>query len=1636
MKLNLFIATLFITSIFANVPDILKDVHSVIDDENDEFQSETVFKRDATLAAEYWNEAPEPSNGAVEIESSRGKLHVVTGSFDPLVESPLIPANLQNTALPGENQIYIVQLSVNNAEIMYELSNTYQLELLDVLPDTSWVVRLPANAAEVLSNLKGEDFVRWVGPQHPVWKLNSYWLDQMSEMSTGMELTFIPTPDLTENELLELRTDISTLKTNSITCDIWFCQVKFSEESITSEVISWLAHDERVLYLGRSMQLELTNYYAADASGINSAKLWDGGLDGSGEIASISDTGLDSDHGDFGNRVISIHSNFGLDTSTADVNSGHGTHVAATLLGDGSGDINAQGIAPAALLHMYQLEADLYGIMGRVGSIYDMLEDAHTFGARLHSTSWVDSSGIGEYTSDSRSMDEFLNDYPDFVGVVSVGNNASGTASTVAPPSTAKNTLSVGSSTSGSPGTPSTGSVDSNSSIGPTLDGRIKPDLVAPGVSVCSAKAQEAVQTVGVSCSSATFSDGTEKYMALTGASQATPVVSGAALLVRQFMREENSIVAESDLVRAILINGATDLGTPDIPNEFEGWGQLNLEQSLNPKYQGTNLNMWYDSSRNLEPGKSLLYTYEFDISNGLDITLVWNDLAGSAIASSTAPRLVNNLNLRLIAPDGTEFYGNVFSNGYSVIGGTNDDLNNVERIKLSPGQLPSSGLWTVEVSHAGGAVQDFAIVISSGGVSSPQPDLVVDSGSIWASTSSPLVNENLLIRASWFNQGTAPTGSYKVSLKDTTTGVELKNITMNQLGGGDFDTFQITHSFSQTGTHNLKLELDIMDQISEINDANNGVDNNIFEMSINIAAEGIRIVPLASDGTVPTSSEEINSASQRDMDPLNETQKTFDINLQHEGTSSETIQFTVTPVYKFDPLQPNMLLPTDDTWSYSVNDTGPYVMPPAGTEGSIKKLSITLSNLDADLESGSIASAGIVVVDVTARYQNDPLVRYSVRLRVDIDRVDDVEVLLAGSATAQPNNWAAFTYSVMNTGNAPATFKLECNSQNNWRIKVGDSISNSVTFEPRNQGEPNQETISVKVPPVIDGSPKSGDTDIVSCQVSSLESPTLTYTEQITVEVEPLTDFNVDITDQYGDLFGLSSVAPDRLVNNGDRFNISVNITNVGNVDVELDVDVRQSNNDWWMNLQYGDVTDSNSIVIDLKSSQTETLLLDISVPLVAEMGTLNEYTFTVSNGRDLIKTNITKFRLGEILDLRIENPSDSNANVILGEGGLFELDVQNHGNTDVNIEWTLQNYPASWNVTFYSNPPFYMTMQTELSMELYVSVPAGTVSGLAGEVEIQALVEAPSGLNETFNLTLPIYVEKTCWLVFDSDKKSLLELERGAEFTGMISIRNDGNADCSAGLTTELPSGWTIGFGGVSEITLEAGGLIEIGYILVPGDDAENGLRELDIAVVNDVKEVDGVAVSIFSDGITIKISATSSKQSGGLLGSLSPITSIVVFFAIILTIVIAILFIRRSGLGLNINDSNMEGMDTITSMSDIESRRDMAMSIGKQEEDQVSGSVSASEIAAALHQSTSVLPGMQSPKLDPPSSPPPLGKVPKGLPPALPNNAPPQSPPPLEAFASNAVPPVPATGLPPGWTIEQWKHYGNTWLEQQNK
>ena len=186
-------------------------------------------------------------------------------------------------------------------------------------------------------------------------------------------------------------------------CSIDMCEAAY-EFGITSAQLRYVASHEHILFVQRAYDLSLHNNLAATEVGAVAVRATSSlGLDGSGETIAVMDTGIDNDHPDLLGRVAAINTQFGLDPSPVDSNSGHGTHVVMTVLGDGSGDSSTMGVAPSANLVMYALEHDPTGYFGRQGSIYDLLSDAELKTARIAVNAWGSNGNYGclLYTSPS-----------------------------------------------------------------------------------------------------------------------------------------------------------------------------------------------------------------------------------------------------------------------------------------------------------------------------------------------------------------------------------------------------------------------------------------------------------------------------------------------------------------------------------------------------------------------------------------------------------------------------------------------------------------------------------------------------------------------------------------------------------------------------------------------------------------------------------------------------------------------------------------------------------------------------------------------------------------------------------------------------------------------------------------------------------------------------------------------------------------------------------------------------------------------------------------------------------------------------------------------------------------------------------
>jgi hypothetical protein len=508
--------------------------------------------------------------------------------------------------------------------------------------------------------------------------------------------------------------------------------------------------DGRVVFAdvqpGARLQNELSATLCQGGDFLHSP-VFDQGLLGQGQIIGLMDTGIDADscffddpdHGlpvtngrtetdvDLGHRKI-LAVDFWWNQDWPDPgefdwdSQGHGTHTAGSAAGDADGwgsHEGNDGMAPAAKLVIqdggYGVDdcADLPGLGCPVRPLEPMLEQAWAQGARIHSNSWGDveeSWPLNRYTEPTADIDRFVWSHPQMVVIAAAGNSGSGD-DTVISPSTGKNVVSVGAlrPVEISPLCPAP-----FSSRGWTHDGRIKPDVMAPGSGVMSA--DNSFRVPSPNCG----------VVPKSGTSMAAPTVAGLAALVRQYFMEgfhvfgrrspNRGFEPSAALVKAVLVASAVDLTTlgctsiDPIPSRDQGWGLVQLDRAL--WFEGERRRLWVFDQLEAFDADDESFSVALDVRElaGLKVVLAWTDLPSTSTAEIN---LVNDLDLELEGPDGI-FRGNAMVGGRSIPEGSPDRLNTVEVVLLPEAE---GGRWVVTVrSHTiVTSPQGFALVILGG---------------------------------------------------------------------------------------------------------------------------------------------------------------------------------------------------------------------------------------------------------------------------------------------------------------------------------------------------------------------------------------------------------------------------------------------------------------------------------------------------------------------------------------------------------------------------------------------------------------------------------------------------------------------------------------------------------------------------------------------------------------------------------------------------------------------------------------------------------------------------------------------------------------------------------------------------------
>ncbi|CAH0513251.1 unnamed protein product [Peronospora belbahrii] len=503
--------------------------------------------------------------------------------------------------------------------------------------------------------------------------------------------------------------------------------------------------------------------YVQDLMGVNIMQ--EHNITGNSIIVGITDTGLYIDHDQFDQesrsmyddedmtaRKVVYYQTFANNVDEAeDVTCGHGTHVSGILAGSSYSRANADlGIASSARIAFMDIgkqDAMCAGTSGcevsleTPGEVANLMKAQVDTGAKIFSFSW--GTGANDYNTQTEQVDEYIYNNPNILIIVAAGNSGELGAHTISSPSGAKNVVSVGASLNAEASFSATpcqkvlneNTVASFSSIGPTLDGRQKPDLVAPGMTIISSQSETPGSTVKSSA-----------VCPLQGTSQATPVIAGMAVLIYEWLRDgwwKNGVAdptygmdtIPASLIKALLLHSGESMSRRLIepstgvtscvaledaavtlksyPDYNQGYGKptmLNLVSFLDTSSasssSSTSSNTIYffpNSSAGSEPsvieGSEVTFHFMLTTDVNLRVTLVWTDPPAS-VGSKSA--LQNDLDLTLKVANTTTLFYPLSGNG------SRDSVNNVEMIEVFYDDALEA------VTKAGMTVKDGSIYVQA----------------------------------------------------------------------------------------------------------------------------------------------------------------------------------------------------------------------------------------------------------------------------------------------------------------------------------------------------------------------------------------------------------------------------------------------------------------------------------------------------------------------------------------------------------------------------------------------------------------------------------------------------------------------------------------------------------------------------------------------------------------------------------------------------------------------------------------------------------------------------------------------------------------------------------------------------------
>ena len=651
-------------------------------------------------------------NYGLEEEIVETTVNLPGARFEPVTDQPEGSLRLGKGATARGAGYYIIQFGATATDEWLKTISDAGVEVLQYVPHQAYFVYAEA---EAIARIADHSRIRWIGEYRPEHKLSSVVRGQLDAARKGTILNRNISPlefskggtavfDIAVFSRVDADTFAAELQSRFAKGPLQISRLQHNYfnliraelrvddiEAVAAmpDVISIEAYIKSRNEDERSAQILAGNYLnSTTLTGSGYDPMTQFGADGTNVTVSVVDDGVGIP-GEGGFYLTSLNTVNGPLRGAAAGAFGHG-HFNATIIAGSNpyGPLDplffnyARGIAPRASI--VNIPRNRIGYTGTDADVYnDSVSTPGPNGAHamISNNSWGNGVNGNQYNAFAAQFDAIVRDasfHPavDPIALIfSAGNDGS---LGLTQPKVAKNVIAVGNSEGlrtelGGAGANNMDDLSPDSSRGPAADGRIKPDLVAPGTAVTGGRSGTDNLKGNI--------DAFHRWS--SGTSHSAAQITGvAALFTNWWYSTRFGDRPSPSLIKAALINSARDINgensSAPVPNGSEGWGRPNLKSMFN-----TGVGMKYIDEE--VPLQNNGEGFELDGSvadstKPVRVTLVWTDPPGVA-----DPALVNNLDLEVWV-GGTLYKGNVFSNGASVAGGSSDNRNNVENVFLPAG--------------------------------------------------------------------------------------------------------------------------------------------------------------------------------------------------------------------------------------------------------------------------------------------------------------------------------------------------------------------------------------------------------------------------------------------------------------------------------------------------------------------------------------------------------------------------------------------------------------------------------------------------------------------------------------------------------------------------------------------------------------------------------------------------------------------------------------------------------------------------------------------------------------------------------------------------------------------------------------